>query len=214
MVFVDNGDLFFGTASKEPGQATRGIWRIPGAAQAEQQISAPQQVLPGDVFTSVSPGALGQASPTAFLTAGPFAGDLLILDNPSVALGGPHGRVLHATKPNFSTVAVFVSAPPTLTPKRPEGLALDSRGDILVNDFDTSTIFRYGPDGAFKRVFTSLTQPNQLAVGPDDTVYVTNATFRGAILSGDLNVFNPRGMLRATVRPNAFLRGVTVCVSE
>ena len=86
----------------------------------------------------------------------------------------------------------------------------------MVNDFDTSTVFRYGPNGAFKKIFAAVARPNQIAIGPDDMTYVTNATFRQGqmILTGDLNVYNSAGMLVKNVQPSAFVRGVTVYAAK
>ncbi|MBI4470845.1 MAG: hypothetical protein HY650_16140 [Acidobacteria bacterium] len=214
LLFAANGDLYFGTVSNAASQQTQGIWRIPGVVQSTQSFAPPEQVMGGSTFSAVTPGKLGQVSPGAFLITGPFAGDLLVLDNPSTEVGGTAGRIMRAPKPSFSGAVPFLNAPASLLPKRPQGVAIAKNGEVLVTDFSSGTVFRYGVDGAFKKIFTSGIQyQNQLAIAPDDTVYVTNAAFRegGSILNGDLNVYNGQGMRLGTIKPPVLLRGVTVC---
>jgi sugar lactone lactonase YvrE len=188
LVFAPNGDLYFGTFTP-----LKGIWRIPGALQTNTQFNLPQEVLPASVF-----GAVDQAEPHAFLTTGPFAGDLLI------AAGG---KVLRATKPNFDRVVEFI-------PRQAAALAVNSKGDILITDFSNDRIHRYGSDGTRKGIFATMTKPNQIAIGPDDTVYVTNPAFRGVgAIGGSLFVFTPEGKLVVSTPPLG-LQGVAVCAQQ
>lgn len=225
MVFAPNGDLYFGTVSTEPGKPTKGIWRIPGALQAGQEFNAPQQVLQPNVFTPPPSDKIGASTgPFAFLTAEPFAGDLLIIDDPrtfSVEGAGserPGSRVLRALKPDFNTVVEFIpfqKDPETGEPFSAASLTIANQGDVLVNDFDNNKVLRYGPDGMFKGVFAQVETPNQIAIGPDGLVYVTNVSFLpGGAVRGGLFIFDPEGKEVVSANFSLFLRGVTVCAPQ
>jgi sugar lactone lactonase YvrE len=206
MVFAPNGDLYFGTVSTERGKPTRGIWRIVGALQAESSFNPPEQILSPETFSQ--PGEdLNSTKPYAFLTAGPFAGDLLIVEKT---------RILRALKPDFKTVAEFIPAfkdQETGEDFGAGGLAISSQGDVFVNDFSNGKVLRYGPDGTFKGVFAKLETPNQIAIGPDDIVYVTDVSFQPTTRGG-LFVFDPEGKPLASANFPIALRGVTVCAPQ
>jgi hypothetical protein len=220
MVFAANGDLYFGTVSVSAGVPTQGLWRIPGARQANQRFNRPQQALP--VFTPPANNLVGAGTdPHAFLTAGPFAGDLLITEDPRffVSAGAgpenPGARVLRALQPDFTSVQEFIPRhvdPETGRRFHPAGFAINSQGDILINDFENDKILRYGPDGMFKGIFARVEAPNQIAIGPDDLVYVTHVSSpTGMPVRGRLSVFSPEGQLLGSIERDLLLRGVTVC---
>jgi glucose/arabinose dehydrogenase len=207
MVFAPNGDLYFGTALTQSDGPTKGVWRISGALQT---ANVPEQILPPEVFSKPGAGFNNNVSPYAFLTAGPFAGDLLIVDV------GSQGRVLRAAKPDFKTLAEFIPAfkdAETSFDFRPAGLAINSKGDVFVNDFTNDKVLRYGPDGSFKGVIAKLDNPNQIAIGPDDMIHVTNAFFPGGggAVRGGLFIFDAEGKPMASASFPLALRGVTVC---
>jgi len=224
MVFAPDGDLYFGTVSTDGGQLTKGIWRIPGALQADREFNPPKQILSPDIFTPPPSDKVGAAAePYAFLTTGPFAGDLLIIDSPWVFSSDSEAefvgdRVLRARSPDFTQVEEFIPRhkdPDTGEPFSAAGLAVTSEGDILITDFDNDKILRYGPDGTFKGIFAGMESPNEIAVGPDGLVYVTNVTFeeRGP-LRGGLFIFDPEGNPLVSANFNIFLKGVTVCAPQ
>ena len=93
------------------------------------------------------------------------------------------------------------------------GLAISSQGDVFVNDFNNGKVLRYGPDGTFKGVFAKLETPNEIAIGPDDIVYVTDVSFRPTTRGG-LFVFDPEGKPLASANFPMALRGVTVCAPQ
>ncbi len=210
LVFAPNGDLYFGTFST--GAGSRGVWRIPGALQSDRKFQVPQQVLrpTGEVFDAIDP--------TVFLTTGPFQGDLLIVESPNESTM-PRGQVLRAVAPGFTSTKEFILAHKDLEtgyPFLPVMAAINSQGDVFVTDFTNNKILRYGPDGAFKGVFAKVVFPNQIAIGPDDRVYVTNVRFGGqGAESGGLFIFNPQGkqIAPATIAP-MHVRGVTVCTER
>ncbi|MBI1744550.1 hypothetical protein HYR54_15995 [Candidatus Acetothermia bacterium] len=185
LVFTANGDLYFGTFSNEAGKPTLGIWRILNALQADQQFNAPQQVLTGEVF-SLPPSQpfkfLGIVSPHALMKAGTFAGDLLILDEPTASTNGLPGpemiksRIMRAAKPDFNTVTEFAPFSKDAETGRGQNfasLATNKQGDVFVTDFLNGKVLRYGPDGSFRGTFLKIQNANQIDIGPDERVYVT-----------------------------------------
>jgi streptogramin lyase len=215
MVFAPNGDLYFGTISTAKGKPTQGIWRIPGALQADEQFNPPEQVLPPTAFITPTFDVRYSVQPHVFLTIGPFQGDLLILDTPWQS-GIPDGRVLRALHPDFTSIEEFIPAfeDPRGEPFLPPGLAVNSQGDVFVTDFANGKILRYGPNGTFKGSFVSLEWANQIAIGPDDIVYVTNIVFRaGKAERGSLVVYDPEGKWLAAGWGYRW-RGVTVCAPQ
>jgi hypothetical protein len=121
--------------------------------------------------------------------------------------------------PTSTTVVEFIPLhkdSETGEPFTAAGLAINSQGDVLVNDINNDKVLRYGPDGTFKGVFAKVESPNQIAIGPDDIVYVTNATFPpgGGAVRGGLFIFDPEGKLLAKSGFPIALYGVTVCAPQ
>jgi sugar lactone lactonase YvrE len=138
----------------------------------------------------------------------------LIIDAPRTA-NRPGGRVLRAPKPDFTTVTPFIPAfedQATGGPFLPVGLAVNSAGDVFVTDFTNGKVLRYSSDGTFQGTFAQVTRANQIAIDPEDNIYVTNATFQGAeAIRGSLFVYDQAGNLITTMTARAVLRGVTIC---
>lgn len=91
-----------------------------------------------------------------------FAGDLLITEDPRFFVSAdagpenPGGRVLQALQPDFTSAQEFIPRqvdPETGGRFHPAGFAINSQGDILINDFENDKSLRYGPDGMFKGIF-------------------------------------------------------------
>lgn len=208
MVFAPNGDLFFGTGfASGAGLDTspKGVWRIPGVLEADREFNPPEQVLPAELISGEP------AFPLAFLNAGPFMGDLLV-----VLPFGLQPRVVRVAKPYFNTITEFIpyhSDPETGLPFRPLSLAVNSEGDVFVADYNNSKILRYDSVGSFQGVFAGIFSPSVIAIGPDDTVYITNATL-GRIRLGGLFVFDAHGTLLASADFPMALHGVTVCAPQ
>jgi hypothetical protein len=195
--FAQNGDLYFGTYQEG---STSGVWRIPGALQSEQEFNIPQQVLPP------TGNSVDYIAPQAFLSTGPFRGDLLIIEGRNED-GAPNGRVLRALGPGFTSAKEFIPAhndPEGGQPFLPVGLAINSGGDVFITDSNNGKILRYGPDGSFKGLFGSVVHTLEIAIGPDDLVYVTNG--------GGLYIFDTKGnLVSPAMIPSGVLHGVTVC---
>nr|BAL58742.1 hypothetical protein HGMM_OP2C290 [Candidatus Acetothermum autotrophicum] len=189
LVFALNGDLYFGTWKQ-------GLWRLKGADPANK----PEQILPPSTFTFMP-------QPYAFLTAGPRKGDLLILDSPWSGGRGVSNRILVARAPDFKVAEPFI----TTATYWPAGLALNSKSEIFVTMFYDGRIMRYNPDGSVQGTFSALEFANQIAIDSQDTVWVTNAVFRGNEVSGGLVRFKPNGSSEWMLDRVVLVRGVTVC---
>jgi len=125
--------------------------------------------------------------------------------------------VLRAPKPEFNTVVEFIPAfddAETGQPFLPPGLAVNSQGDVFVTDFTNGKVLRYGPDGTPKGVLAKIEWANQVAVGPDDFIYVTNYVGGAGYIRGGVFVFAPDGKLVASGNFPLNLRGVTVCAPQ
>jgi hypothetical protein len=209
MVFAPNGDLYFGSVSVRYGEPTKGIWRIPAEALgAESGPCHAEQVLPGRLFPAVVGNKIS-FGPYAFLTKGPYAGDLLIVyDGDYYGKTVAGGRIFRAIRPGYRSIIDFVVSHP---PFSPAGLAVNPEGDVFISDFGKGTILQYDSNGHFQRKYASLKNANQIAIGFDGTVYVTNATFdKNGMVEGGLFVYDPSGALLHSLTPQYCLRGVAL----
>jgi hypothetical protein len=215
LALSSNGDLYIGSTS-EDGKRTAGVWRIRNADTANENFSPLEQVLRPESFLPPTKDTSYSVRPIMFLNQGPFAEDLLLIDAP-VQSFIEGGRVLRAIGPNYDRVEPFIPAfidPETERPFKPASLAIDFDGSILVTDFANDKILRYSSEGVFIDVFgDQLKSPNQIAVGKDGLVYVTNTEFRGRNVTGGLFIYSQAGELLEMETSSIFLRGVTVCGS-
>lgn len=202
-----NGDLFIGSTSKD-NKPTQGVWRIRGATQSTTNFNPPEQILPPNLFSPPRKGTSNSVRPMDFLPNG----DLLIIDAPVEM--APGGRVLRAVGPGYNSTTTFVAPfndADTQRPFKPSGLALTPDGTILITDFANDKILHYDAQGNFIGVFVELSSPNQIAVGLDGLVYVTNLRFRGRNVNGGLYIYDPQGGLIVSDTSPIFRRGVAVC---
>lgn len=213
LVATAGGDLYLGTTSQD-GMPTQGLWQIRNGYQAQgASLGFPQLLIPAEQFQAPVERVSYSVRPQAILRAGAYAGDLLIIDAPVPSLI-EGGRVLRAQGPAFTELFPFITPqidPQMQRPFKPAGLALTLRGEVLVTDFANDKVLRFGSDGQPLGVFASLKSPNQIAVGSDGMVYVTNLEFRGVNVTGGLFIFDTDGQLLASEQSPQFLRGVTVC---
>jgi hypothetical protein len=192
IVFSANGDLWFGLQGQ-------GVWRLKGA----DPLQRPELVL-----GSLTAGQ--RLLPQAFLTAGPFEGDLLLIDSPP-AQGDRGGRVVRAKAPDYKTVEEFVPASGTFLPV---SLALHRQGDVFVANFGEGSVLRFGPDGQPRETFALVRVANQIAIDSTDTVWVTSARSfppGGPLSEGALIQLDAQGNAQTILERQALVRGVTVC---
>lgn len=215
LVFTPNGDLLFGTRSVERGDRTAGIWRIKSALEAEDQFEMPEQILDPATFQTPLGNTKYSTSSLAFLTSGPFEGDLLIKDVPSVA-NTAGGRILRAIAPDFTSVEEFIPAHRGTESGghfQPAGAAVLSNGDVLITDFTNAKVKRYDAEGNFISTFAVLEFANQIAIDANDNVYVTNARFTsgGGFQGGGLHIYDSDGNLIQSTDLNLAIRGIAIC---
>ncbi len=208
------GRILLGTTSVSDGQPTRGLWELrtpQGADDPElQRLIPPREFLRPVAGTSLSVRPLG------FLSEGPHAGDLLVIDTPVQSLV-PGGRVLRVTGPEFSRAEPFIEPfvdVDTDLPFKPAGLAVLPDGDVLVSDFTNDKLWRFRPDGTRVATFAEVTGPNQLAVAPSGHVYATTVSAVGPTVQGSLFAWNAVGELLWRIRAQGVPRGVAACPSS
>jgi len=137
--------------------ANDGIWRLRGGAGPAEQVASAYSGL-----EESNPRAGG----LVFLTHGPFAGDLLAVDSAG-------NRVVRFPAPNFDRPVDFI----TKALDDPIGVAVNSRGEVFVANFNSKKIQHYSTEGAFLETLGARIQlrpyrPIHLEFGPDDTLYV------------------------------------------
>lgn len=82
--------------------------------------------------------------------------------------------------------------------KLPHGIAIDSRGRLLVNDSDNARVSVFAADGTFVEIWPFPSRGG-IAVAPDDTVYVSDVN------AGAINVLRDGELLetiKVDVRPH------------
>jgi hypothetical protein len=120
----ERGELFFGTTLAQ-GLSNTGVWN-------ESSLGPDQVILPFPPN-----GNANGAGATIFLTAGPFAGNLLAVDEANA--------IVVRIPPPFSTAQAGIDFITTnLT--SPVGMAINSAGNVFVSNTD-GTIQQFGPDG-------------------------------------------------------------------
>lgn len=205
LTFAPNGDLYFGTISRAEGERHKGIWRIRGVLQAEDNFNAPEQVLPEAVFTR-TPTRYDSVKPR-FLTVGPYQGDLLIIDSPSFS-GDRGGQVLRAPQSDLTNLVKFIAAHDNPRPFQPSDIDITSQGELLVSDSANDKIVRYAADGVRIGLFAKVDRAMQMAIGPDETIYVTGYV---SSQSGRLSALTPDGKEVASFQFSFRLYDVAVC---
>jgi len=207
LALAPNGDLFIGSTSKDD-RPTQGIWRIRGVTQSTATFNPPEQILPPNIFAPPKKGTSNSVRPMDFLPNG----DLLIIDAPVEM--APGGRVLRAAGPGYNATTTFIPPFDDMETRRsfkPSGLAVTPQGTVLITDFANDKILHYDAQGNFIGVFADLSSPNQIAVGVDGLVYVTNLRFRGRNVTGGLFIYDAQGTLLVSDSSPIFRRGITVC---
>jgi sugar lactone lactonase YvrE len=112
----------------------------------------------------ITPPFSGWGEGTAFLTAGPFAGQL-------IAVARPEGRIVRIDPSDFGNLTkapvTFVSGLST-----PFGIAINSAGEIYVAEGGRDLISVFNPDGTFKHQFSMLGGPRFIDFDVQDNLYV------------------------------------------
>lgn len=102
-----------------------------------------------------------------FLTAGPYAGQLIASDSAG-------GRIVRVPPADFGNL---LKAPTTFITGLcvPVGLAVDAQSELFVSDPCRQEIRKYGSDGLFKQVFASgLNGPLFMEFDSNDNLYVAH----------------------------------------
>jgi len=141
----------------------------------------------------------------AFLTHGPFAGDLLALNN-------DFGSIVRISLPDLSeTPFITLGSAGASATDRLVGMAVNPEGNVFVSNFDGGEILEFNPDGTLVGTYLSAKNPNQLAFDASGTLYFTNQIFfsngetRGGIL-----IAAPDGTVTTSIRTDGS-RGIAVC---
>ena len=90
----------------------------------------------------------------------------------------------------------------------PHGIALDAAGTVYVADRENSRLQRFSPEGAFLDQWTEIARPCQVAIDPQQNVFVAELGYRAGMFPGNvpppgnppggrLSIFNSRGELQA-----------------
>jgi glucose/arabinose dehydrogenase len=191
MAFAPNGDLYFGAF----GSQFAGVARLKGA----DPVNPIERVVSSQAL-KYGTGAI------AFINAGTFKGDLLIVD-----AGRTSGRVRRAKSPDFTEITDFAFESSSF---RPAGLAASSKGEVYVAHFHQSDgrIYRYSPDGSRQDTIDAINFANQLVIDSTDTVWLTNAVFfSNGSIQGGLWRLAPGVISDPILDKKVVVRGVTVC---
>jgi hypothetical protein len=193
MLFTEAGDLYFSTFFNS-FESDRGVFRILNfldAVNGEVPFTEPELLVGTDQFTAFD-DIFNSGGVQAFLTTGPFAGDLLITDSPNQSFT-EGGRVMRAVAPDFNELVEFI--PPFRDtrggPLQPTGIAVNQDGNVFVADFSNGEIVEFDDEGKRVKRFAELPRANQLAIGVDDRLYATNTGFSAfGVGGGRLTIWN------------------------
>jgi len=156
--FSPEGELFFNTRASH-GFPHTGVWKLRAEDAAPAQIILP--------FTSEN----GEA--TAFLPRDPWAGHLLA--------AGFHAGLVVRRAPPFDSPQPGIPFVSGLT--TPNGLAINSAGDVFVAEDSTGIIKQFSPDGTFLRIFAIAgVGIRKIAFDSADTLYAAGTSAAGPII--------------------------------
>jgi len=161
-----------------------------------------------DAPVHVSSHHFGQPGGIVVLAAGPYAGDILAVDQDA-------DRVWRFPRP--SAASFDLATPEAFIHSgldRPIGIAVDSAGDVYVGNFNSKRILQYGPDGAHKGMLGSdvdlrLNRPIHLEFDDADNLFM--ASWGDYIGDGWVSMFNPTTNEFRFVGPLIDAWGLTVC---
>ncbi len=179
-----SGDLFVGTRAGT-------IFVFPGGDLATEPEFLGEISFVPDVFT--------------FLTHGPFAGDLLALNN-------NFGSILRISLSDFSeTPFITLNSANVAASDRFVGMAVNPDGHVFVSNFDAGEILEFNPDGTLISTYISAQFPNQLAFDSSGALYFTNQVFLGnGETRGGILIAAPDGTVTTSIRTDGS-RGMAVC---
>ena len=133
LAFGADGTLFFNTVLSHGSLPATGVWKLPPGSTVPTQV-----ILPTGNYGLV----LG------FLTAPPFAGDLIAsVTNPNIIrVAPPFGNPQTGT--DFITTGLI----------EPGGLAVDNNGNLFISEGagQTSPIYKYAPDGTSRSTYATI----------------------------------------------------------
>jgi len=95
--------------------------------------------LSGQRVRNVVPAFSDFGEGTAFLTAGPFNGDVIAAGSTIVGGSTVGAKIVRSSPPNFGPAGLFVD----LTGHVPVGLAVDGKWDVFVSSVFEGTVLQY-----------------------------------------------------------------------
>jgi hypothetical protein len=131
-------------------------------------------------------------------------GDIFVTDGDAPDGQGMNDRVVKFSKDGvfIKTWGKYGSAPGEFN--QPHTIAIDSQGRLFVGDRRNNRIQIFDQDGHFLDQWRQFGRPSGIAIGPDDTIYVTDSTTtsannpggkRGVIYIGNARTGEVTGMI-------------------
>lgn len=181
-----SGDLFVGTRAGT-------IFVFPGGDLAADPDFLGEISFVPDVF--------------AFLTTGPFAGDLLALNN-------NFRSIMRISLSDLSeTPFITLNSANVSNNDRFVGMTIHPDGHVFVANFDAGEILEFNDDGTLVGTYLSAQFPNQLVFDSSGTLYFTNQVFlSGGQTRGGILIAAPDGTVTTSIRTDGS-RGIAVCES-
>jgi hypothetical protein len=184
-----DGNVFFNTRRSPCNHS--GIWKIAGGTSLTAQ-----QVVPP--FSDFGEG-------TAFLTSGPFAGHLVAAGSIIQGEFTVGAKIVRSVPPNFGNALLFIDLTEMPQQHVPVGIAVNSKGEVVVASEAAGALLQYDPSGVFKQVLAlGLAGPLFLTFDALDNLYVAESD------AGRVLKFTPDGTPSVLARDIPGVTGITI----